>query len=127
MKTPALIWFACLITLRCPADPGQIVLLNGTSSAGKTSLAEAMVSESKTKYEVVSFDGFIASYRQIHPLQSDRAQYQSDFTLALYTHAKEKADAGKNVIIDTVEFDRNYGRYCEILDCFKVVKAIVYC
>jgi chloramphenicol 3-O-phosphotransferase len=117
MKTLLVTCLTFLAWLDVLAAPGNIVLFNGTSSAGKSSLAEAMVEESKTKYEVVSFDDFLHSYRG----------KQQDFLPSLYRHVKEESEAGKNVIIDTVEFDRAYDKYCAILDCPKVVKAIVYC
>jgi chloramphenicol 3-O-phosphotransferase len=117
MKTLPILCLCLLAWLNVLAAPGQIILFNGTSSAGKSSLAEVMVAESKTKYEVVSFDDFMRAYRGKGP----------DLLPSLYRHAKEKSDTGKNVIIDTVEFDRAYDKYCEILDCPKVVKAIVYC
>jgi chloramphenicol 3-O-phosphotransferase len=113
----------CLVAwLEVPAAPGRIILFNGTSSAGKSSLAEVMVQESRTKYEVVSFDDFSRSYRE----KSTRDQ-PGDMRQALYRHAKKQADEGRNIIIDTVEFDHAYDKYCEILDCPKVIKTVVYC
>ena len=109
------------------AGPGNIVLFNGTSSAGKSSLAEVMVQESKTKYEVVSFDDFRRSYLKEHGLTGLNRKQSTDFLESLYRHAKTQSEAGRNVIIDTVEFDLGYDKYCEILNCPKVIKAIVYC
>lgn len=117
MKTWLAICLGFLAVLQGQSAPGHIILLNGTSSAGKSSLAEAMVTESKTKYKVVSFDDF---------LRANRGK-QQDMMTALYRHAKEESEAGHHVIIDTVEFDRAYEKYCAILDCPKVVKAVVYC
>ena len=109
------------------AAPGAIILLNGTSSAGKSSLAEVMVQESKTGFEVVSFDDFNRSYREERGITRFNPQQYRDFLIALYQHGRNRSDAGSNVIIDTVEFDLAYERYCEILNCSNVVKAIVYC
>jgi chloramphenicol 3-O-phosphotransferase len=101
------------------AEPGKIVLFNGTSSAGKSSLAEVVVRDSQTKFEVVSFDDF---YHRSH-----REKQWEDFRISLYRHAKAQSEAGRNIIIDTVEFDLAYDQYCKILNCSNVVKAIVYC
>ena len=102
-------------------------MFNGTSSAGKSSLAEVVVQDSKTKFEVVSFDDFRRSYREKLGITGfNRDQYE-DFRVALYRHAKAQSETGRNIIIDTVEFDLAYERYCEILDCPRVIKAIVYC
>jgi chloramphenicol 3-O-phosphotransferase len=127
MKAFLVFCFSLLVCLTTHADPGKIVLFNGTSSAGKTSLAEAMIQKSKQKYEVVSFDDFHRSYLKEHGLtRMNRVQYD-DFLVSLYRHAKAKSEAGRNIIIDTVEFELAYDRYCEILDCPQVVKVIVYC
>lgn len=109
------------------AEPGRIVLFNGTSSAGKSSLAEVAVQDSKTKFEVVSFDDFHRSYREKHGVTRLNREQWEDFRISLYRHAKAQSESGRNIIIDTVEFDVAYDRYCEILNCSNVVKAIVYC
>ena len=81
----------------------------------------------KTEFEVVSFDDFHRSYREKHNvIRLNREQWE-DFRISLYRHAKAQSEAGRNIIIDTVEFDVAYDEYCKILDCSKVVKAIVYC
>ena len=127
MKGFLVFCFSLLAWINVVAAPGRIVLLNGTSSAGKSSLAEVLVQESSTKYEVVSFDDFHRSYREQNAVsQLNRDQYR-DFRMALYRHVKAQSDAGRNVIIDTVEFELAYDKYCEILDCSKVIKTIVYC
>jgi chloramphenicol 3-O-phosphotransferase len=119
-----LIGLSLLTALHVRPASGSIILFNGTSSAGKSSLAKAMLQESKTRYEVISFDDFERSYK---PTNGTAGRGYDNVMLALYRHVKAEADAGKNVIIDTVEFDRNYDRYCEILNCANVIKVIVYC
>jgi chloramphenicol 3-O-phosphotransferase len=119
--------FSLLSAVNLLAEPGRIVLFNGTSSAGKSSLAEVVVQESKTKFEVVSFDDFHRSYREKLGTTRLEREQREDFRTALYRHARTQSDAGRNIIIDTVEFDVAYDRYCEILNCSNVVKAIVYC
>src|SRR3954470_18438019 len=124
------LWICCFSLLGCfpvPAAPGEIVLLNGTSSAGKSSLAESMIRDCKQKYEVVSFDDFYHSYLKKHGLAGFNREQYDDFLLSLYRHVKAQSEAGQNVIIDTVEFELAYDKYCEILDCSKVIKVIVYC
>ena len=127
MKALERLGLTVFAALQVLAAPGTIILFNGTSSAGKSSLAEAMVQESKTQYEVISFDDFRYSYEEKH--QTTRWGYKeyNEVMVALYRHAKAEAEAGKNVIIDTVEFDRGYDTYCEILECPRVIKVIVYC
>jgi chloramphenicol 3-O-phosphotransferase len=126
-SAPILFCFSLLVGINLLAEPGRIVLLNGTSSAGKSSLAEVLIRDSKIKYEVVSFDDFYHSYRKKHGITQFKPQEYQDFLVSLYRDAKARSGAGRNVIIDTVEFDRGRDAYCEIIDCSKVIKAIVYC
>src|SRR5690349_10483748 len=102
LRLVCLTWFAALPLL---AAPGTIVLLNGTSSAGKSSLAEAMVQQSKTKYEVISFDDFRASSEQKGLIKGWGFRQYDEVMTGLYRHVKAVADTGQNVIVDTVEFD----------------------
>ena len=126
-SAPVLFCFSLFAAVNLLAEPGKIVLFNGTSSAGKSSLAEVVVQDSKGKFEVVSFDDFRRSYREkLGITWFNREQYE-DFRASLYRHAKAQSEAGRNIIIDTVEFDLAYYKYCEILDCPRVIKAIVYC
>jgi chloramphenicol 3-O-phosphotransferase len=127
MKTSLTLGFALCVWVRTLAAPGTIVLFNGTSSAGKSSLAEVMVAESSAKYEVVSFDDFYHSYRAKKRVSRLSGEQYQEFLVSLYRHAKNQSDRGTNVIIDTVEFDHAYEKYCGILDCSNVVKVIVYC
>jgi chloramphenicol 3-O-phosphotransferase len=126
-SAPVLFCFSLLAAVDLLAEPGKIVLFNGTSSAGKSSLAEVVVQDSKTKFEVVSFDDFHRSYREKRGITLFKREQYEDFRTSLYRHAKAQSEAGRNIIIDTVEFDLAYDRYCEILDCPRVIKAIVYC
>jgi len=116
-----------LTWLNALAGVGNIILLNGTSSAGKSSLSDVMVAESRARYEVVSFDDFYHAYQAKHQLSRLNSEQHQEFLLGLYHHARAQSELGRNVIIDTVEFDRAYDRYCGILNCSNVVKAVVYC
>lgn len=127
MKALPAVCFSLFAWLHVHAAPGHIILFNGTSSAGKSSLAEVMVEQSTNKYAVVSFDDFHRSYRAQRRVTRLIGDQHKDFLLSFYRHAKGQSEAGTNVIIDTVEFDRAYDTYCGILDCPNVIKAIVYC
>src|SRR3990167_4838001 len=59
--------------------------------------------------------------------QEEHVAYTLGFGKALYGKVKNLALAGKNVFVDTVEFDQNYEIYSEILGHNKVVKILVYC
>ena len=120
----------CLVLLAgltALAAPGEIILLNGTSSAGKSSLAEVLVATSRLKYEVVSFDDFYHDFQAKHHVSRLSGEQFQDFLTSLYRHARRRSDSGRNVIIDTVEFDRGRDLYCDILVCSNVTMAVVYC
>jgi chloramphenicol 3-O-phosphotransferase len=128
MKTHLVALFGVLVWLKAHAAQGDIVLFNGTSSAGKSSLAEAMVSESSTKFEVMSRDGYWPPYEEkLRAAQLQGKKLDDPYPLALYRYAKEQSQLGKNVILDTVEFDQDYDKFCAVLDCAKVTKVIIYC
>src|SRR6187399_251206 len=110
-SVPVLICFSFLAVVNLMAEPGQIVLFNGTSSAGKSSLAEVVVTDSQTKFEVVSFDVYYRSYREKHGIARLNREQAEDFRISLYRHAKAQSEAGRNIIIDTVEFDVAYDEY----------------
>ena len=127
MKAVAVFCLCVSASLAVRAAPGTIILFNGTSSAGKSSLADVMIRESEQKYEVLSYDDFLRSYRQERGITWLNPEQYRDFLLSLYRHARNRSDAGTNVIIDTVEFDLAYEKYCELLNCSNVIKTIVYC
>ena len=60
-SAPVLFCLSLLVGVNLLAEPGRIVLFNGTSSAGNSSLAEVVVQDSKTRFELVSFDDFYHS------------------------------------------------------------------
>ncbi|MEO8426799.1 MAG: hypothetical protein ABI651_06780 [Verrucomicrobiota bacterium] len=127
MKTLPVVLLGVLIWLKAQAALGDIVLFNGTSSAGKSSLAEATVLESRTKFEVMSRDGYWPPYQEELRAAQLKGEKLDLYPLALYRYAKEESELGKNIILDTVEFDQDYDKFCAVLDCAKVTKVIIYC
>src|SRR4029450_11090172 len=102
MKALLVFSLSVVASVNVAAAPGRIILFNGTSSAGKSSLAEVVVQESKTKYEVVSFDDFSRSYREKLGTGQFKREPYGDMRQALYRHANAQADDGANMIIDAV-------------------------
>jgi hypothetical protein len=109
--------------------PGAIVLLNGTSAVGKTSIVRELQKIYGDSYIALLGDEFLDTYSVTYPKpesMSDDA-YQVQILSALCTRAKQLSLEGKNVFIELVQFDENYDHYCSILECEKVVKILVYC
>jgi chloramphenicol 3-O phosphotransferase len=81
---------------------GQIVVLNGPSSAGKTTLARAVRARLGPTSAAVSLDQF---YPFVHPAAPNGWQLFSTLTEATFATAVSLAEGGLTVIVDTV-FER---------------------
>jgi adenylylsulfate kinase-like enzyme len=111
--------------------PGTIVILNGTSSAGKTSILQ----ELQKIYDdpcIVNLDSFYKEYKATHPrpksmTKDERDAYNNQMLDVMYVHTAEIASKGQNVFVDTVQFDDNYQHFCSLLDRKNTIKIAVYC
>ena len=63
--------------------------------------------QSKTKYRVVSFDDFYHS-RRAKVRTSRLGGSVGDTMTAFYQYAYQESEAGKHIIIDTVQFNQKY-------------------
>jgi len=107
------------------SKPGTIILLNGTSSAGKTTLLQSLNAIYDT-YEAAHID----TYTRMHNHGSWKTKCCN-----FYTEINETALTGKNVIVDTVLYHDNYAKYEELLTSniynkhqrIKLIKILVYC
>lgn len=125
------------------SQSGVVVLFNGTSSAGKTAVITELQEIYGTSYTVVSLDNYLGVFQDEHPVtraERDamipekidklpeklkvRTQQLYD---ALYAHVKKLALQGKNIFVDTVEFDGNYEQNSQILGYDHTIKILVYC
>lgn len=111
-------------------QPGIIILLNGTSSAGKTTIARALHTMYDT-FKVASID----TYTRGHQCGSWKTKCNG-----FYKEVKEKALSGHNVIVDTVLYHNNYEAYDALLkndaghhaddkqtQPIQLIKILVYC
>ena|GEM_PF-1744863 len=121
--------FGVFVVKNILGKPGTIVLLNGTSAAGKTSIICALQKICGDAYVAMLGDDFVETYSIKHPKPESMSNdaYQVQVLSALCTHVKQLALEGKNVLVELVQFDENYEHYCSILECEKVVKILVYC
>jgi tRNA uridine 5-carbamoylmethylation protein Kti12 len=104
----------------------KIILLNGTSSSGKTSIIkelQAMYGD----YQTLDIDTFQAQYEVDHPIKNAKEEYMREMMTAFFSTAHQLALDGKNVFVDTVQFDEHYDHYCSILNNKKTLKILVYC
>src|SRR5581483_10546273 len=115
-----------LVQKRFYRRPGTIVLLNGTSSAGKTSIMKALQNLFGDSYVAIVGDEWLETYAVEHPLPESmpRDEQQKQILSDLFVYVKKLSLEGKNVFVDVVEFDDNYDHYCSILDCTKMTKIL---
>ncbi|MBV8661136.1 MAG: hypothetical protein JO129_03255 [Candidatus Dependentiae bacterium] len=100
------------------AKSGVVILLNGTSSAGKSTLVKELQKIYNYTLYVASIDDFMMTREGYNP----KTRYPN-----FYNHIKEMALSGKNIVVDTVQYQREYERYDEILEPCNVIKILVYC
>ncbi len=112
-------WAPVMQAKKSSSQPGIIILCNGTSSAGKTTLVKAL-HELYPEFEVFGIDAYTRTHQDL--FKSWR--YQNFYSL-IY----ESARAGNNVLVDTVMYHRNHKKYSNMLsaDHVRLVKVLVYC
>jgi len=98
--------------------PGTVVLLNGTSSAGKSTLLYALHQNYYPDFYIARIDDFIKTPAGKNP----KTKYHN-----FYTHIKEMALSGKSVLVDTVSYQLDHEKYNGILKPCRVIKILVYC
>ena len=98
---------------------GRILFLNGVTSAGKTSIAEALQARRDVFFYVVANDLFQEMIGEDY-LREDYWKYLGEAIILMYHTAKLFSDLGKNVIIDGILVERagvspHYARLRSIL------------
>lgn len=83
-------------------DLGRVIVLNGPSSAGKTTLANAVRMRIGPTIAIASIDQFFSF---VHPETRNNWQLFSTLTNALFATTVSLSDGGFHVIVDTV-FER---------------------
>lgn len=110
---------------------GRILFLNGVTSAGKTSIVEALQERDDVFFYVVANDLFQEMVGDKY-LQQDYWKYLSEVILMMYHTAKLYSDMGKNVLIDGILVEReelkpHYRQLLEILSENSLDIVEVYC
>lgn len=86
-------------------DKGRIVFLNGVTSAGKTSIVEAIQERDDVFFYVVANDLFQEMVGEKY-LRENYWKYLGEVIILMYHTAKLYFDMGKNVLIDGVLVER---------------------
>jgi len=99
---------------------GRILFLNGVTSAGKTSIVEALQERDDVFFHVVANDLFQEMVGDKY-LRQDYWKYLSEVIIMMYHTAKLFSDMGKNVLIDGILVEREQIRphYQQLLEIMK--------
>lgn len=110
---------------------GRIIFLNGVTSAGKTSIVEALQRRKDVFFYVVANDLFEEMVGEDY-LQENYWGYLSEVIIMMYHTARMFSDMGKNVLIDGILVEReeikpHYQQLLEILKDNPLDIVEVYC
>ena len=110
---------------------GRIIFLNGVTSSGKTSIADALQEREDVFFYVAANDLFQEMVGEKY-LRRDYWKYLSEAVIMMYHTAKLFSDMGKNILIDGVLFERpdikpHYQRMLAILKDNPLDLVEVYC
>ena len=112
-------------------EKGRIIYLNGVTSAGKTSIVEAIQERDDVFFQVVANDLFQEMVGDRY-LRENYWKYLSEVIIMMYHTAKLYSDMGKNVLIDGILVERDeiaphYRQLTEILKDNPLDLVDVYC
>ena len=112
-------------------EKGRIIFLNGVTSAGKTSIVEAIQERDDVFFYVVANDLFQEMVGEKY-LRENYWKYLSEVIIMMYHTARLYSDMGKNVLIDGILVDRyerspQYQQLLEILKDNPLDLVQVYC
>lgn len=112
-------------------ERGSVIFLNGVTSAGKTSIVEALQARRDRLLYVVANDLFQETVGE-EWLREDYWKYLSEAIIMMYRTARLFSECGKDVIIDGVLVERaelrpHYARMLKILDGCPLYMVEVYC
>ena len=110
---------------------GRVIFLNGVTSAGKTSIVEAIQDRDDVFFYVVANDLFQEMVGEKF-LRENYWKYLSDVIIMMYHTAKLYSDMGKNVLIDGILVERDeiaphYQQLVEIMKDNPLDVVEVYC
>ena len=112
-------------------EKGRILFLNGVTSAGKTSIVEALQEREDIFFYVVANDLFQEMVGEKY-LRENYWKTLSEVIILMYHTAKLYSDMGKNVLIDGILVEReeirpHYQRLLELLKDNPLDVVEVYC
>jgi chloramphenicol 3-O phosphotransferase len=107
-------------------EPGRVILLNGSPSAGKTTIARALWAELEPPHWYRSIDDFREGYLVRHWDEGPRPKWD-DLVSGFVRSVAEMAWAGHHVITESVILPRWVDTYLDAFDGLTVVLVGVRC
>jgi|GEM_PF-1213238 len=108
------------------ATPGYVILLNGSPSAGKTTVAVALWKVLEPGHWYRSLDDFRLGYTDAHWIAHSRPPFQQLF-VGFIRSVREMALAGHNVITEAIILPSNIEAYLDALVGIRVYLVGVRC
>ena len=120
--------------------PGTVVIINGTTSVGKTTLIKELMKSMSDRFKVLDLDSFMNSYivehpyeEQINTLTSEKEKklFEEKYYRTLfdnfYVMIQREALSRKDILVDTVMFHEENESISKILDGIPTIRILVYC
>ena len=101
---------------------GSVIFLNGTSSAGKSTLSWAIQEQSDAEYYWLSNDAFTDMPHNKYYEKDWRATFHTAISM-MYKTVRLYTEHGLNVIIDHVLLDDAHGNQ-ELAECLELMRGI---
>lgn len=129
-----IVYFLFLTTVVFAA-PGKLIIIDGLSCSGKTTVVSNLLPLLDESYTLVTLDDFVTKLflqREVKKIPEDTFQRMlSEARQNMYDTLVEKINSGKNVIFDTLLMDFNGEKdFREALDKLKdlqVLQILIYC
>lgn len=139
LKTIILIFTAIAVTIFAyliyKPKPGRVIVLDGTSTSGKTSIVKHLMPILGTSYKKVAIDDFVTEvFLEQEKLQRSEKEFLKrihERSGDMYDTIRTLINSGKNVLVDTVisglEGEKDRKHFFEKLNGLNVFLVLVYC
>jgi len=118
-----------------PVKKGCVIILDGVSSSGKTSIADCLMKHLDSSYEKVALDDYVADVflkkSELHLAHKDFVALIRKCREHMYKDIKQLTACGKNILLDTVlsglEGEKDIKIASEQLKNLVTIKILIYC